>query len=136
MPHSTEEILSTILEKLRHLASTETVVGQPVTVGNLVILPVIKITVGFAAAGAEGTGGKDTPNKSNATGTGGGGGGGANVTPVGFIVYDGGDIKFLSAAGKGGLENLIEAVPEMIEKIRNISGKKEKKTASEPPKAE
>ena len=133
MSNSTEDILGAILEKLRHLASTETVVGTPVTVGNLTILPVIKITVGFAAAGAEGSGGKEDVKKTTATGTGGGGGGGANVTPVGFIVHDGTDIRYIPAAGKGGLENVIEAIPDLIEKVRAMTGKKEPKT---PPSAE
>jgi len=129
MSNITEEILGSVLEKLRHIASTEAVVGEPVNVGNLVVVPVIKISLGFAAAGMEGTQGKEE-KKTTASGTGGGGGGGVNVTPVGFIVYDGSDVKFLSASGKGGLDNLIAAVPNVVEKILAINAKNQE--GSEP----
>jgi len=108
----TKDILETILEKLRSLASTETVVGHPVQVGEITILPVIKISVGFAAGGGEGTGDEGKGMK----GIGTGGGGGATVNPVGFIVLDGKDVRFV-AIGKGKIEALFDTVPELLHKL-------------------
>ena len=112
MSNTTQDILETVLDKLRVLASTETVVGDPIKVGEMTILPVVKIAVGFAAGGGEGTmelskGGK---------GTGGGGGGGASVNPVGFIVLDGEDVRFVNI-GKGKLDTLFETVPDLLRKF-------------------
>ena len=108
----TKDILETILEKLRSLASTETVVGHPVQVGEITILPVIKISVGFAAGGGEGTGEEGKGLK----GTGSGGGGGASVNPVGFIVLDGKEVRFVGI-GKGKIEALFETIPELLHKL-------------------
>ena len=111
MSHNPQDILDTILDRLKTLASTETVVGDPVKVGDVTILPMIKITVGFAAGGGEG-GVEDK----HGHGTGGGGGGGASVSPVGFITYDGKQIKFVSVS-KGKIDTLIDTVPEVLRKL-------------------
>ncbi|MBM3327802.1 MAG: hypothetical protein FJY65_12690 [Calditrichaeota bacterium] len=83
------------------------------------------MSVGVAAGAGEG-GGSD-PAKGQGQGSGGGGGGGANVTPIGFITYDGKDIRFI-AIGKGKLDALIETVPELIKKIGLAKSSKGKGT--------
>ena len=112
MSTQTKEILETILEKLRSLANTETVVGDPVQVGEVTILPVIKIAVGFAAGGGEGSGDEGKGPK----GLGTGGGGGASVNPVGFIVLHDKSVRFVGI-GKGKFEALFETVPELLNKL-------------------
>ncbi|MFH0764821.1 MAG: spore germination protein GerW family protein [Calditrichota bacterium] len=113
MSHNPEDILNTLLARLREMANTETIVGEPVTVGDVVILPVIKFSVGFAAGGGEGS----IEQTKSGKGAGGGGGGGASVSPVGFIVYDGEKVQFLNVAGKGKIETLIETVPDLLKKF-------------------
>ncbi|MDP8238199.1 MAG: spore germination protein GerW family protein [Candidatus Hatepunaea meridiana] len=112
MPNQTQEIIDTILTKLRNLASTETVVGEPIAVGEITILPVIKISVGFGAGGGEGSQGEGK----NTKGVGGGGGGGASVNPIGFIVLDGKDVRFMGI-GKGKFESLFETIPDLLRKF-------------------
>lgn len=114
MGHNPEEILSTILERLKMLASTETVVGQPVKIDNITLLPVIKLTVGFAAGGGEGSSEKESSGSGG--GAGGAGGGGASVSPVGFIVLEGDQVRFIGI-GKGKIETLVETVPEVLKKF-------------------
>ncbi len=124
MSNSAQEILDTILGRLKTLASTETVIGQPVKAGDLTLLPVVKVSIGFAAGAGEGMGGD---GKGSGKGTGGGGGGGATITPVGFIVYDGNDIKFITT-GKSTFDSIIESVPGILSKFG--INKKKKKTES------
>jgi uncharacterized spore protein YtfJ len=114
LSNNAQDILGTILERLKGIANSETVVGDPVTVGDITLLPVVKISVGFAAGAGEGTGGDEKQIKG--TGGGGGGGGGASVTPVGFICYDGSDVKFIPV-GKGTFDSIIDSVPELIKKF-------------------
>jgi uncharacterized spore protein YtfJ len=127
MSSNPQEILDTILSRLRSLVSTDTVVGQPVTVGDLTLLPVIKLSVGFAAGGGEGG-----DEKSLAKGIGSGGGGGANVTPVGFIAYDGKEVKFISI-NKGKIDTLLESVPELLKKFGIPKAEKGKPEAEDKP---
>lgn len=127
MSNNAQEIIDTMLGRLKNLASTETVIGDPVKIGDITVLPVIKVSVGFAAGGAEG-GNRD--KSSGGTGSGSGGGGGASVTPVGFITYDGTEIKFLSI-GKGTFDSILESVPELLKKLSSMRSKKEKASGEE-----
>ncbi len=112
MSHKAQDILDTILSRLHTLASTDTVVGEPLTVGEVTLLPVVKISVGFAAGGGEGS----TGDKSSGSGFGSGGGGGATVSPVGFVAWDGHQLRFIGI-GKGKIEMLMETVPEVLRKL-------------------
>ncbi len=114
MSHNPTDILDIILQRLKNLATTETVIGQPVEIGDLTLVPVIKLSVGFAAGGGEGKGEKDKITAGN--GMIGGGGGGASISPVGFIAFDGETIKFIGV-GKGKIETLVETVPELLKKV-------------------
>ncbi len=122
MANNAQEILDTILSRLKTLASTETVVGQPVTAGELTLLPVVKVSIGFAAGAGEGMGGDAKGTGKSAGGSGGGGGGGASITPMGFIVLDGSDIRFVST-GKGTLDSILESVPGILSKFGINKGK-------------
>lgn len=122
MSENAQGILDTILDRLGELASSETVIGDPVTVGDIIILPVIKISIGFGAGVGQG----NTEHKNDQSG--GGGGGGASVKPVGFLVWDGSEVKFVNVAGKGSLDSLIDLVPDLLKKF-GLSRNKSAKTA-------
>ncbi len=120
MTEGAKSLIDTMLDRLKTIANTETVVGEPVTVGDMTILPVIKISIGFVAGGGEGG-----PDAKKNRGVGSGGGGGASVSPIGFITYDGKTIKFMGVS-KGKIDTLIETVPDLIKKVSR-SLKKETK---------
>jgi len=110
------EILKDIVGELKDIASSQTIVGDPITVGDKTVVPVVKISVGFGAGGGQG----ETPDKGG--GFGGGGGGAAKIEPSAFIIMDKDRISMLSAK-PGKLDALVEAVPGLIGKIRDIKGK-------------
>ena len=66
-----QEILKDLIEELKTLANTETIVGSPFTVGEFTVVPISRVMRGVGAGG--GSGGAE---KKAATGEGGGGGGG------------------------------------------------------------
>jgi uncharacterized spore protein YtfJ len=110
------EILRDIVGELKGIASSQTVVGEPITVSDKTVVPVVKISVGFGAGGGQG----ETPDKGG--GFGGGGGGAAKIEPSAFIIMDKDKISLLSAK-PGKLDALVEAVPGLIGKIKDIKGK-------------
>ena len=67
------EILKDIVGELKEIASSQTVIGEPITVGDKTVVPVVKISVGFGAGGGQG----EYPSKG-----GGFGGGGPCPTPA------------------------------------------------------
>ncbi len=110
-----KETLSSIMEELRHIASTETVVGAPISLGNKKVVPVSRIMVGFGVGGTEE--GK-TGEKENFSG---GGAGGARVEPIGFILIEEEKVSFLPTK-PGRFEGLIESIPGIVEKIKDLRG--------------
>jgi uncharacterized spore protein YtfJ len=99
------------------------VVGEPVVVGETVIVPVTKISFGFGAGGGKGgKGGKDD--------AGSGTGGGASVEPIAFIVIRNGKAQLLPLEDKGmSVGKLLEYAPEVVKKVKDFREKREKKKA-------
>lgn len=128
-----EETIKQIACELEKVASTKTVVGDPITAAGKTIIPVSKISMGFGAGGGEGK--KDTES-----GFGGGGGAGAKIEPVAFIMLSEDDAKIFRISEKGDvgaiLSSLQEAVPELLEKIKGKTGKHKKEESSEAEKTE
>lgn len=120
------EILKDIVGELKDIANSQTVVGDPITVGDKTVIPVVKISVGFGAGGGQG----ETPDKGG--GFGGGGGGGAKIEPSAFIIIDGDRIQLLSAK-PGKLDALVEAVPGLFGKIKDIRDKMKKDKGEDKP---
>jgi len=106
------EILKDVVGELKNIATSQTVVGDPITVGEKTVVPVVKISIGFGAGGGQG-------EKGDQSGFGGGGGGAAKIEPSAFIIMDEKKISLLSAK-PGKLDALVEAVPGLFGKIKDI----------------
>ncbi len=121
----TEEILKTVTEKVASMISTKTVVGESITIEGKTIIPVTRVSFGFASGGGEGKG------KSGDEGTGSGGGAGAVVQPIGFLVVSKEDVKLFSIQGKDVISRLTEVIPQIMEKYKSVReehGKEEPST--------
>lgn len=115
-------ILENTIEKVKDLVNVSTIIGEPISVqGGVTIIPVSKVTYGFAS------GGSDFPSKSNQEIFGGGGGAGVTITPVAFLVvdkYGNVEIKHITAFDNAA-ERLVSLVPEMFDKV-NVAVNKAK----------
>jgi len=121
MAFNFEDILKGITSELKSLASTKTVVGEPIDIAGKTIIPVIKIKMGFGAGAGEDVSGE---RKHGHGGAGGGGGGGVNIEPAAFITIIGDEISVLSPKGSK-FEKIAEAVPDIVAKIMAAQAKKE-----------
>lgn len=122
---SAKELLDGLMEEFRKVGTTETIVGEPMTLGEATVVPVIRLSVGVAGGGGQGEGSvPDGPTQGRGSGE--GGGGGVKVEPAAFIVMRGGEIEILSAPGKRGrLGEVFERLPDLIAKLDE--SRKEKK---------
>ncbi|MDR2647955.1 MAG: sporulation protein YtfJ [Oscillospiraceae bacterium] len=125
-------ILGTSIEKLRELVDVSTIIGEPMTFGDTKIIPVSKVSYGFAS------GGSDFPSKNNQELFGGGGGAGVTVTPVAFLVVTGNDVqvKYISTS-ESSVERVIGMVPDIVTKLTEVIEKLTKKDdiTQDPPQA-
>ena len=115
-------ILTSTIDKIRDLVDTSTIIGEPIYAeGGTTIIPVSKVTYGFASGGA------DFPSKSNKELFGGGGGAGVTITPVAFLVINNGDVtlKHITAYDNAA-ERVVNLVPEMFDKVTGLINKTKK----------
>lgn len=112
-------ILSTTIEKIRNLVDVSTIIGEPVyTEEGLTIIPVSKVTYGFAS------GGSDFPSKSNQELFGGGGGAGVTITPVAFLLIQNGEVTIKQiTAYDNAAERMVSLVPDMFDKVTGLINK-------------
>ena len=99
---SIDNIASVILEKLRYIAQTDTVIGKPITIDGTTIIPVSKVSMGFGLGVNSG--------KSELAGS----GGGLTLEPVAFIVVADGTVKIMNMTqDKDVFAKIIEMVPDV-----------------------
>lgn len=116
-----EALVNTAMSKVKELADGEAIVGKPIVTGDgTTIIPVSKVSIGFAS------GGSDLPTKSTKDTFGGGSGGGVTITPMAFIAIYKGDVKLLQITSNSPQGNaIVDMVPTVIDKITSfIDGKK------------
>ena len=107
------DILKGVVSELKEMARSESIIGDPITVGDKTVIPIVKINVGFGAGGGQGE------DEKKRAGFGGGGGGGASIEPAAFIIIDKDEIKLLPAK-KGSWEGLVDAIPGIAKKISKL----------------
>ncbi|HOV41236.1 MAG TPA: GerW family sporulation protein [Oscillospiraceae bacterium] len=121
MEHPIEGLIKTTMEKIREMVDVDTIIGDPITISEgVVIVPVSKVSFGFAS------GGSDLPAKTAKDLFGGGGGAGISIQPVAFLVVSNGDVKLLQMSMNANTPNaIINMVPEMFDKISSLFNKKD-----------
>lgn len=113
-----QAIIDVTTEKLRAMVDADTVLGTPVTVDGVTIIPVSKISFGLA------TGGSDFPCKTEKTVFGGGGGAGVSINPLGFISVNCGNVKFVPISNDvTSFDRALAAAPEIIDKFKSLKNK-------------
>ena len=112
-------ILATTIEKVRQLVDVSTIVGEPIVLSDeLSIIPVSKVTYGFAS------GGSDFPSKNNTQLFGGGGGAGITINPVAFLVVKNGEVTIKHiTSNDNAAERFVNMVPDVIDKVSDVVSK-------------
>ncbi len=120
--HPLSSMMGTSLEKIREMIDVNTIIGDAITTPDgTVIIPVSKVSLGFAS------GGTDFSGKAPEKNFGGGSGAGITISPIAFIVVGNGDVRLIQvSAGDGAGDKLANIVPEMFDKIVALFSKKDK----------
>ena len=120
MDTKVKDLIASSIGKIHELSDADTIIGDPIKIdGNITIIPVSKISYGFAA------GGSDLPSKSDKELFGGGSGAGMSIQPLAFIVIANGEVKLLElGSGSSPANAIVSAVPELFTKIQTMFSKK------------
>ena len=118
-----EKLLRTAIEEIERILNTKSVVGEPITIEDNTIIPLVSIGFGFGA----GIGMGKMPVADKGEGAGGGTAGGGGIKPIGIIVIGKDSVRLETI--KGGPLSLIEKVSDNITRI--IQQKRKKGTQEE-----
>mgnify|MGYP002544789093 CR=1 FL=1 len=124
--HPIENIMNTTLGHLKEMTDVNTVVGSPVfTDEGTVVIPISKVGFGFVAGGGEYSvsGSKHTSEEElpfAASASEEDSSLPAQVSPDGFLVISGKDIKYLPVQKNETLDKIFAAVPQILEQIKGM----------------
>jgi sporulation protein YtfJ len=130
--HPIQGLMNTALQNIHEMMDVNTIIGdQIVTADGTVIIPVSKVSLGFAS------GGSDFTNKTNKDLFGGGSGAGGTIVPVAFIVVTNGEVRLLQISQNiTSADKAISLVPELFDKITGLFGKGKNKNKDKEQKQE
>jgi len=119
--------MSATMEKIRTMVDVNTIVGQPILAGEVTIIPVSKVSFGFASGGSDFATKNQKPDADNSFG--GGSGAGVNINPIAFLVVRGDTVKLLPVAPPpdGAVDRVVDMVPELVDKVTGFIEKQQEK---------
>ncbi len=122
--HPIEALMKTAMESIKEMVDVNTIVGDPVeTPDGNVIMPVSRVSCGFAAGGADYLPEERREARGDSLGVlpfGGGSGGGVSVQPVGFLVVGHDQVRLLPVDANPILDRLVDLAPTLIDKLQSI----------------
>lgn len=112
--------MESLIKGMETFLSSKTVVGEPITLGNAIILPLVDISFGCASGAAAG-------GRHSKEGTAGGMNG--KITPSAVLVIQNGTTKLVNIKTTDNVSKLIDMVPELVNKF--TTGREQKVTVSD-----
>lgn len=131
--HPIEALMKTTMESIKEMVDVNTIVGDAVeTHDGTVIIPISKVSFGFASGGGDyinknfseddNNGNEEKPKDKLPFA--GGAGAGVSVQPVAFMVVGNGHIKLMPVDQRANMiDNLINTTPKVIQGIQNMFSK-------------
>ena len=125
--HPINDLLATTMEKIRMAVDSNNIIGEPIHAEGVTLIPVSRLSFGFA------TGGSDFATKKQKTADdkafGGGSGAGVKLEPTAFLIVKGDNVRLLPV-GPGPettADRIVDMVPDLFDKVTALIDKKGKK---------
>ena len=130
--HPIEGLMLTAMNSIKEMIDVNTIIGEPIQASNnIVVIPISKVSFGFAAGGSEFKG--ETINAYRKQDKdeqiqyrlpfGGGSGAGVSLSPVAFLVIQGEMVKLLPVNHSTSLDRLLDYIPDLFEKVNSMMNK-------------
>lgn len=120
--HPIQGLMQTAMESMKMMVDVNTILGDPVeTPDGSVIVPVSRVSFGFAAGGSEFSGKESKAGDSQAGFPfGGGSGAGVALNPVAFLVVGQGTVRLLPVDNTAIYDRLVDLIPQVVEQIQSM----------------
>ena len=118
MNNTYDTTVESLFKGMDSFITTKTVVGDAVTIGDTIILPLVDVSFGVGAGAFAGD------KKQNA-----GGGMGAKISPSAILVISGGVTKLVNVKNQDTVTKILDMVPDFVNKFAAGGTKKESPVA-------
>ncbi|MFG6330621.1 MAG: GerW family sporulation protein [Lachnospiraceae bacterium] len=116
--NSFETTVSSLFKGMDQFISSKTVVGEAITVGDTILLPLVDVSFGVGAGASSGE------NRNN-----GAGGLGGKISPSAVLVIQGGTIRLVNVKNQDAVTKILDMVPDLVNRF--TSGKSGKSSDPE-----
>ena len=106
-----EKTVQSLFDGMNGFIASKTVVGDPISVGDTIILPLVDVSFAMGAGAAGG----DSKNK-------GSGAMGGKVSPSAVLVIRNGSTKLVNIKNQDAVTKILDLVPDMVNKFTGNSG--------------
>ena len=130
--HPIEGLMTTAMNSIQDMIDVNTIIGEPIeTSNNIAIIPISKVSFGFAAGGSEFKGETvDEYRKKEKEEEvqyrlpfGGGSGAGVTINPIAFLVIQGENVKLMPVNYSSSIDKLLDYIPDLLDKTNNMINK-------------
>ena len=99
-------VMTSLLKGVDSVLSTKTVVGEPINVGDTILVPLVDVSFGLGA----GAGNQDKKSS-------GGGGVGGKMSPSAILVIQNGKTKLVNIKQQDTVTKILDMVPDLVDKF-------------------
>lgn len=131
--HPIEGLMLTAMNSIEDMIDVNTIIGEPIETSNgIVIIPISKVSFGFAAGGSEFKGETVDEYKRKDKDEsiqyrlpfGGGSGAGVSINPISFLIVQNDKVKLLPVNHSSCVDKILDYIPELFDKIECITENK------------
>lgn len=109
--------MDTLFSDLQNFTKTESILGNPLTVGDRTLVPVMSVTLGYGSAGM-GTKVQQPTTSNSSSGI----GLGAKIATSAVVVLETNGVSLLPVDGKSNMGQLMDKIPQAIASMSKGSG--------------
>ena len=114
---SINSLIDSAMEKIKTIVDSSTVIGDKIeTQDGTVIIPISKVSVGYDVGGGE-YADLSSRRVANHFPMAGGSSGGMSVTPVGFLIENKGEVKFVNVENKTLYQTILNMFNALLSKM-------------------
>ena len=129
--HPVETLMRSTMENLKDMVDVNTVIGDAVeTRDGSYIIPISKVTFGFASGGSEFGESNNNTDASPQYPFGGGSGAGVSVKPVAFLVVREDAVRLLPVEQDTTYDRIVDTVPQVLDMLKNLFKKSDSSSSS------
>ncbi|SHE98784.1 GerW family sporulation protein [Clostridium fallax] len=126
--HPIENLMKSTMENLKDMIDVNTIIGKPIeTSDGTYIVPISKLSFGFASGGSEMTLTEYNKESANRYPFGGGSGAGVTVKPVAFLVVRNDNVRLLPVNQSNTYDRVVDTIPQVIDMIKDFFDEDEEK---------